>query len=421
MQYEHGLASAGGERSVPAPDPPIADLLDLTSSAFFHDPYPTYAHLRDAGPIHRVGLFGGAWIVTRHREAAGLLRDRRLSVQRSDALFASFEDRDRAALAPFHHLFSQWMIFLEGRKHRALRQALAESFSTHEIEALRPRIAATAQALITEAIQKGPLDLVRDLAEPLPAVVIAELLGVPPADRPRLVGWSSRIARFFGAARGNLGVAYAAQEALIELVDYFAIGLRGNHIHGGVMGKALNRVSDDDFEPEAVYAQCAMLLFAGHETTKNLIGNGLHLLLTHGEERERLRRAPALFRGAVHEVLRFESPVQLGSRVVTETLRIGDETLANGDIVLLLLGCANRDERAFAEPDRFDIARSPNRHLAFGYGPRMCLGVHLACLEAELAVNEVLGRFPSLRAANPAPDWLPSFGFRGPSSLPVEI
>jgi pimeloyl-[acyl-carrier protein] synthase len=304
--------------------------------------------------------------------------------------------------------------------HTRLRAIMHSAFSPRRIEGLRPAITQMATDLL-DAAGEGEIDVIRDLAYPLPALVIAALLGAPQEDRERFKAWSTDVAADFGMAWSRPAPKAQAQQGVVALLDYMArlVACRRGHPSDDLL-QALLRASDEDgrVSEEEVVANAAFLLFAGHETTTNLIGNGLLALLRHPAQLARLRHDPTLIPSAVEELLRYDASVQFTTRVTLEAIELHGRHVAAGSRLKLCLGAANRDPVQFPVPDHLDIARRPNRHLSFSHGIHFCLGAALARLEAGIALAALLDRYPRLDlAAEPA--WRDNPDFRGLETLCV--
>jgi cytochrome P450 len=377
--------------------------------AFFDDPYPYYRQWAQDGPIQRSDFLGGAWLLTRRRDIAALLRDERLSANRAGALVDQFLEEDRAELAEFRRLFSMWMLFHDPPRHGDLRRVLLPMFSPESLERQRPAIVGIAGELLDRLGDGG--DWLERVAYPLPVRVISALLGVPDADIPALLEWSDDIAEFFGSPAAGMESARRAQRSLVAMTAYFA-----------GRGHALATQTDAaGADPGEMAAQLAMLLFAGHETTRNLIGNGMAALLRHPAEFDRLRRRPELAKTAADELLRYDSPVQVGTRIAKVELEIHGRQVRPGELLVFLLGAANRDPEDFVDPDRLDLGRRPNPHVSFGHGPHLCLGLALARLEAEILFAMTAARFREIHLESERLIWNRNFGFRGLRELPVGV
>jgi len=397
-----------------AVDRPFAD------PAFLIDPYPTYARLRSEAPVVRDGATGD-WIVTGFAAAVAALGEGRLSSDRTAAYLADLPAETRQRLAPFARMRADMMLFVDPPKHTRLRGMVNRAFTPRVVEVLRLRIAALVAELLAPARDRGELDVIADLAEPLPGVVIAELLGVPSADRPAFKCWSDDFARAIGGSV-TPEMAERAQASVLAMKVYLREAAEERRLRPGddlLSGLVAATATDDRLTDDEVLATCALLLFAGNETTTNLIGNGILALLRHRDQWDRLRADPVLIRSAVEELLRYDSPVQGTVRVAAEDLELDGARIGPGERVSVMLAAANRDPAQFPDPDGLDVARGERRHLAFGLGPHFCLGAALARLEGQIAIGGLAEQFPGLRLASEAPEWKPSVFFRGLRALPA--
>jgi len=381
--------------------------------AFNADPYPTYHRLRAEDPVHRTPM--GFWILTRYDDVATVLRDARFGRKGFDELI-----RDRFG----ENSFDQAMLFRDPPDHTRLRALVNKAFTPRVIEEMRAKIQKTVDRLLDGVRDARAMDVITDLAYPLPVSVISEMLGVPAEDRDLFRGWSADIARSLDAItlptepevveRGN-----AARHALSSYFRALIAGRRRRPQRDLLSDLIAAEEQGDKLSEEELMATILLLFVAGHETTVNLIGNGTLALLRNPDQLEALRRSPALIGGAIEELLRYDAPVQRTGRMPNTDVELGGKRIAKGDLVLSLIGAANRDPAHFAEPDRLDLARADNRHLAFGWGIHFCLGAPLARAEAQAAIGTIARRMPALALATPTPDWREASALRGLKTLPV--
>lgn len=379
---------------------------------FRRDPYPLYRRLQAQDPVHWSASLG-AWVVTRYDDALSVLRDPHFSARRRPG---------SGAPAPHASLRDRMLLFHDPPEHDRLRRVVHRAFSTHAVSRLRHRVQTITDGLLERAARRGRMDWVKHVATPLPVAVIAELLGVPAADRGRFRSWSGAVAAALDPVRPGVD-AGSAPAALAELSAYFGDVLAARRANAGddLMGLLLRAQGEAAIDAQEVVAFCVLLLIAGHETTTHLLGTAVLSLLRHPGERERLARNPGLVESAVEEFLRFESPVQMRDRRVARSCELRGRRLREGERVFAVLGAANRDPDAFRRPDRLDLARRDNRHLAFGYGTHFCLGASLARLEARVALGALIRRFPSFKGEVDEPDWKPTYVLRGLASLPLRL
>ena len=400
----------------------------MFDDAYFADPYAVWSRLRTAGPVqHRPGI---GWLVLGHAAVKELARNPCLSkvaleTTRLDGLSAEV----KAAASPILARARYSMLRQDPPVHTRLRAQSMSAFTVRSVEAWRPRIEAIAHRLIDQVAASGQMDVVRDFAFPLPAMVIMELLGVPLEDRDRLKSWTADGIEFLGALRTSANPleltkrAVASQNAMRdyarELVGAKRVKPADDFISALV---AVQQSEDGRLDEEEVLAQSILLLAAGHETTTNLIANGLLALLRQPDQMQVLRADPGLTRSAVEEFLRFDPPVQMLARMTTAPIEVAGQPIDAGQRLGLIIAAANRDPSQFAEAGRLDIRRERNDHLAFGFDRHLCLGAQLARLEGQIAFGVLLDRLPDLRLAGQAEDlvWHRNTAFRALRSLPVE-
>jgi len=381
---------------------------DPSDPGFVADPYPVYATLRARPPVRWRDL----WLVARHRDVDGLLRDPRLG-----RVFTPLEPAE--VYRPWNLVNEHAMLEREPPDHTRLRRLVAGAFTARRVEGMRQRVRAVAQELVAPLVAAGGGDLVSALAEPLPVAVIAELLGVPAADRHRLRPWSNAIVGLYELEPGP-GVAQRAVAAAAEFDDYLrALVARRRREPGGDLLSALATApADDRLTDDELVATAVLLLNAGHEASVNVLAGGALALLRHPDQLARLRADPGLVPAAVEELIRYDTPLSLFTRTAFVPVEVGGVRVAAGERVGLLLGAANRDPDAFADPDRLDVGRSPNRHVGFGAVIHYCLGAPLARVELQEALATLLPLSINL-LEDPPPR--PTYQFRGPSRLPVRL
>jgi cytochrome P450 len=385
---------------------------DPRSPAFRSNPYPFYDTLRTHAPIFYWDVWG-IWFLTRYEDCNTLLRDNRLG-------------HGGMSEPPFgqdalNRMMSRWMLMRDPPDHTRLRSLVHKAFTPRMVAQLRSTVQEITDGLLDAGERRGQMELIADFAYPLPVTVICAMLGIPQADHPRFHGWSDAIARSLDLTEEE-AVYVRASAAAEELTDYLESLLaqrRASPQADLLSALAAAEESGDRLTQDELFATCALLLIAGHETTINLIGNGALALLRHRDQWERLGNEPQLIPSAVEELLRFDSPVQMTSRIVLEEFCYRDVTFRRGQQIAFLLGAANHDPAQFAEPSRLDIGRSDNRHLAFGGGIHYCLGAPLARLEGEIAFHTLSRRMPDLSLATDAISYRDNFVLRGLERLPV--
>lgn len=404
----------------------VPDKKVLFSQEILQDPYPTYARLHREGPLHylAVGSDMAVWSLIGHAEISAIARDPRLSARRAQKMMAILPLEHQPEFRELARMLSLWLIFMDPPEHTRLRKLLNKGFSPAAVEGLRTQIEAIVDRMLKPLRPGSEIDLMTEFANPLPALIILEMLGVPLEMQATFVSWSRDIAAFRGRPDSTVEQARAAQDALLALTEFFRKTVAERRRHKGTDLISLLIDIEEEGEvltEEELHAQCVALLFAGHETTRNLIGNGMYTLLKHPGETQELRENPEMVRTAVEELLRYESPVQLTARVLKEDIEICGQRIPKQFSLLCILGAANRDPKVFKDPNRLDLKRLNNQHLAFSAGPHFCIGNQLARLEGQIAILNLVQRFPKMKLAGPPPEWAPTFGFRGLTSLRVRV
>lgn len=395
--------------------------VNLASPAFKANPYPFYARLRAEAPVYRAMLPGKreAWLITRYDDVATVLKDDRFAKDRLNVT-----PPGRRATGPwvpgFIKPLLRNMLDLDAPDHSRLRALVHKGFTPRLVEQLRERVQTLADELLTAAQRKGSLELMADYALPLPLTIIAEMLGVPMADRHKFSRWTKQVVAVSSPTDGIkvLPSVWAFMRYLRRLIEV----RRGDPRDDLVSALIQAEEAGDTLSEDELLAMIFLLLTAGHETTVNLIGSGTLALLQHPDQLERLREDPALIKPAIEELLRFTSPVELATeRYAREDITLQGTTIPHGALVHPVLGSANRDERQFVTPDTLDITRDPNRHLAFGHGAHYCLGAPLARLEGQIAITTLLRRLPELRLAHKPETlrWRRGLVLRGLEQLPL--
>ena len=406
----------------------LPDIEDaFCSGSFFQDPHAIYRRLREQAPVYW-STYLGQWLVTSHEFVEEVLRQPRVysNFGFDTAYIARLTNDDREHVRTLdHHFHQRGLIQADPPEHTRLRRALGTHFTAKVVGQLEDRIrAAIAEFLATTATDS--IEVIGDLASPLPVRVIAELIGVEPDDRTNFPRWSADAVRFFGTPLPDAENARRLDSGLVEwrallerLFDARRITPRND-----LATVVTELIDEGSITLEEGLFTCVHLLIAGHETTTNLIGNALYCLLTHPEAMDAIAENPALLQGAIEEVLRFEPPIQRIRRLAGQTTELGGMTIRAGEPVIPVLAAANRDPVRFDDPDRFDISRdlkgSAQRHLSFGHGVHFCIGAPLALIEASAAVEAVIDRYPD--AALPetfVPDWRRTINMRGLNSLPI--
>ena len=404
-------------------DIPVADP-NIASPEFKADPYPFYARWRAETPVFRIRLPDKqfAWLITRYDDVAGVLRDERFVKDKVNALNPEQTRRQPWVPALFKPL-ARNMLDVDAPDHTRLRALVHKAFTPRVVEEIRGRIEKLTENLIDTAERRGRMDLIRDFALPIPTTIIAEMLGVPVSDRHKFHRWS-RVIVASDPSGWKMLRAVPSAIAFLRYIRKLVQERRTNPRDDLVTALVQVEEVGDRLDEDELVSMVFLLLIAGHETTVNLIGNGLLALLTHPHEMQHLREDPGIIKSAVEELLRFDGPLATATeRYAREDVALGGTTIPQGALVYAVLGSANRDERQFSEPDRLDLTREPNRHLAFGLGVHYCLGAPLARLEGQIAIATLLRRLPGLRLSIPpgALRWRRGLVLRGLAALPVEF
>ena len=398
----------------------------LLSSAFFADPYAVHRRLRAEDPVHWCEPWN-CWIVSRYDDVtAGLRQDgRQFSVVgQFGSYLNALPEAERPRFRPLKQHFSIGLLHSDPPDHTRLRGLINQAFTPRVVERMRGRVEATVNALLDAVEGDGGMDVIQDFAFHLPAIITAEVVGMLPEDRHQFKAWSDDIASFSASNRMTVEVAERAQRSVLAVRGYLQeiAAQRRKQPREDLISRLVDTGDGKERPGEGeLLSTCVTFMVGGHETTTALIGSGLLALLRNPEQLDRLRAESDAARSAVEEFLRYESPNQRIIRLVKEDFEMEGRQIKRGQRVMFLLGAANRDPAQFPEPDRLDVCREPNRHIAFGLGPHFCIGAPLARLEAEVAFSALLRRFPDLRLAQDSPEWLPSYQLRLLKSLPVEF
>ena len=398
---------------------------DLLSQETKRDPVAFSARLHEQGPlIHLTSPFsmGESWIVTTYDDTIAVLKDPRF-IKDTHKVSKPSERQDAAGEnASVIDLFLTWrrdMLTVDPPDHTRLRGLVSKAFTPRMIEHLRPRIQQIADELLEAVQAQGRMDLIVDFAFPLPITVISEMLGIPAKDRQQFRVWSQTIV--------NVPMEPQMEDKLAALemfVQYIKTLLADKSAHPGsdlTSGLVQAEERGDSLNEAELISTIFLLIVAGHETTVNLIGNGMLALLRHRDQLRRLQQDPTLIGSAIEELLRYDGPVQRTARIPSEDVTIGGRTIARGEMVMPFIGAADRDPVQFPEPDRLDIGRADNRHIAFGWGIHFCLGAPLARIEGQIAINSLIQKWPKLALATDRPEYRQSLTLRGLKALPVSF
>ena len=395
-------------------------LYHLLDPKVLADPYPLYRRLRTQDPVHW-DPFLHAWVVTRYADVATVLRD--YSADRTPTP-EQLTAMGLKALNPIAGTMVKQMLFMDAPAHTRLRTLASSAFSSRRVEVLRGHIRGIAERLIDRVQAQGHLDLIQDFAAPLPAIVTAEMLGVPVEDHPQLKLWSADFAEMLGNYQHNPGRIPRVLRSLEDMAAYFRSAIRQQRTgprEGLIHSLATAEVEGDRLSDEEVIANCIITMVGGQETTRNLLGNGVLALLRNPRQLESLRSEISLLPSAVEELLRFESPSQQTARLAPKDTELGGKSIRTRQAVIAVMAAGNRDPERFPDPDRLDITRKDNRHLAFGWAAHFCFGAPLARLEGQIGLEVILRRLHNLALPTGPLVWRTNLGLRGLTALPLSF
>ena len=391
--------------------------------AVLADPFPIYKRLQDEDPAHWSPRLK-AWVLTRYEDVKRVCLDSTMSSDRLRPFFSTLPAPEAARVAELVRYLTLWMVFRDPPEHTRLRRLAAKVFHVRSINALRPNIESLTQWLLGSIGERAEFDFIADFAGPLPALVIIDMLGAPREELKRLKRLSDEMALFIGSARDVPEKYQRAADATREMAGIFRelIGARRAAPQRDLLTD-LVRLDDagDRLSEDELVATCILLLFAGHETTTHHLANGLRTLLAFPGELEKLRAQPARAPAAVEELLRYDGPIGAQVRIVQEPQTLHGKQLRAGERVFVMMNAANRDPRAYPDPDRLDLDRNGVPHLTFGFGPHICLGFPLARLEGQVALPAVLRRWRQIAPVGGAPEWMDSMVLRGMKAMPVRV
>jgi cytochrome P450 len=390
----------------------------LTSPTGLADPYAVYREIRAAAAA---GESTGRFLF-RYEDVRDTVYDRELSSDRVSAILRPLPDEARTGAALLEQTMRDIIVFTDQPDHRRLRRLLTAAFTPRMVEQAKPMIARVADRLLDELAVDDVFDVHSRVTYPLPAMVVGELLGIPEADRAVFQSWALDLVFVVGSGRITPELAERATRSVADMRALMArlVDERRRDPGPDLLSAMIAAADDGDrLTADELYANALFLMTAGHETATNMLSNGILALLRHPDQLELLRDEPALFSTAIEEMLRYDGPVQIAARIADRDRELRGLALNQGDAVIVMLGAANRDPDVFADPDTFDITRSPNPHVAFSHGMHFCLGATLARAEAHILLSRLLDRFPKLRLADEHVEWQPTLDFRGPNRLLV--
>src|SRR2546428_585574 len=398
---------------------PVLSLYHLLDPEVLANPYPLYRRLREEAPVYW-DPYLHAWVVTRYEDVITVLH--RFSANRTPTA-EQFAAMGMGELGPIAQMMTKQMLFMDAPAHTRLRSLASTAFTPARVEALRNHIRGILEELLEPLLQRGHMDVINDLAAPLPAIVTAEMLGVPTSDCDRLKAWSADFAEVLGNFQHNPDRTSRTLKCVEEMTDYFRDAIRAQETHpreGLINSFMTAEIDGDRLTEEEIIANCIVTMVGGQETTTNLIGNGVLTLIKNPVEMQRLRDDLSLIPTAVEELLRYESPSQQTARICPEDTELGSKSIRKGQAVIALMAAGNRDPERFADPDRLDITRADNRHLAFGWASHFCFGAALARIEGQLTFEVIARRTANLALApNQSIVWRDNLGLRGLTALQI--
>jgi cytochrome P450 len=397
---------------------PTLSLYQLLDPEVLANPYPLYHRLRSEDPVHW-DPFLHKWVLTRYADVV-------VALQRFSAKCAPTPEQlnlmGMGVLSPAAQVMVQQMLFMDPPAHTRIRSLAAKAFTPRRVEVLRGHIEDIVDGMLDEVAVKGEMDVIADLAAPLPATVTGELLGVPRADRDQLKAWSEDFAELLGNFQLNPDRVPRVLRSIEALVGYFHDAVRNDRERprdGLIHALVTAEIDGDRLTDEEIVANTIVTMVGGQETTTNLIATGLLTLFRHPDQLRRLRADLSLVPSAVEELLRYEAPSQQTTRIAPEDVEIGGKRIKRGQSVIVVMGAANRDPERFPDPDRLDIGRPDNRHVAFGWAGHFCFGAPLGRIEGQIAFRKIMERFPNLELAPGPITWRNNLGLRGLTALPV--
>ena len=396
----------------------VLSLYHLLDPEVLANPYPLYQRLRTEDPVHW-DPYLHAWVVTRYADVVTVFQ--RFSADRTPTP-ERLREMGLAQLTPLAQLMVRQMLFLDPPAHSRVRGLAAKAFTPRRVEVLRAHIQDIADSLLDAAQSTGQMEVIAQLGRPLPAIVTEELLGLPISDREQLTRWSTDFAEVLGNFQHNPDHAQRVLQTVNEMVAYFQEAVREHRAHPRddlISAFVAAETDGDRLTDEEIVANTIITMIGGQETTTNLIGNGILTLLQHPDQLEKLRGDYTLILSAIEELLRYEAPSQHTARLAPEDVELGGKLIGKRQAVIAVMGAANRDPERFPDPDRLDICRQDNRHVAFAWASHFCFGAPLARLEGQIVIESVLRRMPNLRLEPGPLQWRTNMGLRGLMALPV--
>jgi len=385
------------------------------------DPFALYERLQEHDPVHWSPALK-SWILTRYDDVRQVCMGQGVSSDRLRPFYDSLKDERRDILSGVMRYLNHWLVFKAPPEHTRLRRLLNTVISPATVAEMGPAIRSAFDHIMQGLDPSQEMDFMKEVAELFPAFVILDMLGVPRQDFRAIKGWSDDLRLFIGTAQGEGDKYRRARDGADHMSAYFReiIALRRREPGSDAISRMVAARDEGGMLSEDELVGCCMLfLFGGHETTTNLLGSAVVALLKHPDQLDRLHAEPTLIDAAVEEFLRYDGPSNSIARVVAQDHELGGKTLRAGERLFAMINAANRDPRQFSDPHRLELARTPNRHLTFGFGIHFCLGAPLARMEAKVCLGELAARFPKMRAGSAPPDWIDALIMRGPKRLPL--
>ena len=396
---------------------------DPRDPATINDPIPHLRRLQQTEPVYWSDVLRG-WVITRYEDVKRVLRNDNFSADRISPFFEAMPPEKQQPIKELIRYLNTWVAFKDPPEHTRLRQLMRTVFTPAAVAEMSGFIESAVDHLLAELEGKKQIDFIEEFAYPLPAMVILEMLGLPQSDMDLLKDWSNKMQLFIGSATTSPHKYALAEEGAIQMAAYFREVIRDREQHPGsdMITKLLAiRDSDDTLTEDEVIGTSMLFLFGGHETTTNLIGNGIRALLLHPDQMALLRNRPELIDSAVEEMLRYDGPTGASVRIVKESHQFHDKWLESGQRVFVMIHAANHDLDAFEAPDTFDITREPNHHLTFNYGAHFCMGAPLARLEGKIAMARLIEHFPNLTLSDDEFEYMDTMVMRGVRNMSVEL
>ena len=399
-------------------------IYDPSDPEILANPYPYFSHLRRTDPVHWNNSLK-SWVITRYDDVRKILSEDFITVDRLNRFYSKLPGKEAKLLEEIIKYLNLWAAFRNPPDHTRMRKIMMVAFTRKSINQMEPVIRKITEFSLDKLDKKNEMDLVENFSSPIPALTIMHLLGVPTEMLGNFKSWSDDMSKFIGGSRNDKNKYEKAAYGCKQMVSFFKKIIaerRANPADGFLMDLINATVENEKFSDDELIATCMLILFAGHETTTNLISNGILTLINNPEELEKLVSDPSLIDSTIEEIMRFDGPTNSLVRNVARDHRFHDKNMREGDRVFAMVSSANRDETVFEHPNSFMINRSPNRHLTFGFGPHLCIGATLAREEGRIALSSLFKRFPKISLKNNSSfDWVDAMVPRGLKRLSVVL